>query len=278
MIDDAPKGRPRKIPQLLLERLALGEVTSEEERELRGALAQQPGGEERLADLERSNTKLLGAHPPAQQARAIELGLHRARVVSGIKDARDGRWPGLFRLAAVGVPALAVIVLAIWLLPSGAVDETIPGPGDEIGTRVKGPARLEVHRLVDGVPQELEDLDVVSHGDVLQLSYFAGPQRYGVVLSIDGNDAVTLHFPETVDDPNTLKGGGRVLLPHGYRLDDAPEYERFFLVTSVSPFSTATVMEAVRELAGDTRRIADDPLELAEDLEQTSLLLRKANP
>ena len=61
---------------------------------------------------------------------------------------------------------------------------------------------------------------------------------------------MTLHWPETTDGTAAaLQAAGEVRLPSAYELDDAPAFERFFLVRAATPFSVATAVEAARALA-----------------------------
>ena len=68
------------------------------------------------------------------------------------------------------------------------------------------------------------------------------PRRgYGVLLSIDGARKVTLHWPEAGQRRRRpLQASGEMRLPSAYELDDAPAFERFFLVRADEPFSVAT--------------------------------------
>jgi hypothetical protein len=68
-----------------------------------------------------------------------------------------------------------------------------------------------------------------------------------------------------------------VALPHAYELDDAPGFERFFLVTCARAFSVQPVLDAAHAVArGATARTA--PLALPSELEQSSVTLEKATP
>jgi hypothetical protein len=85
---------------------------------------------------------------------------------------------------------------------------------------------------------------------VVQIAYQAAGRRYGVVVSIDGRGRVTRHLPRTGDRAAPLRAGAPVPLPEAYRLDDAPGFERFFLVTSDAPFSVELVVRAAERLYG----------------------------
>jgi hypothetical protein len=65
------------------------------------------------------------------------------------------------------------------------------------------------------------------------------------------------------------------MLEYAYQLDDAPGFERFFLVTSDRALSVAEVLEAGRRLASDPRQARRANLGLPAGLEQWSVLLAK---
>lgn len=138
---------------------------------------------------------------------------------------------------------------------------------------------LSPHLAVDRKDEgRLHPGAVVAPGDVVQVSYVAAGNDYGVVVSIDGRGGVTLHHPARVHDVARVKSRGEIPLNHAFELDDAPGFERFFFVTtSGHPLEPEAVMNAARRLA-TTGFVAArvDPLPLPEDLSQSSFLLRKA--
>jgi hypothetical protein len=112
---------------------------------------------------------------------------------------------------------------------------------------------------------------------VVQVSYVAAGNGYGIILSVDGRGAVTLHAPETGAQSVPLAASGTHALPRAYELDDAPAFERFILVTSSTPFALDEVLAAARALAASPQaRTA--PLPLPEGLTQVSFTLNKVSP
>jgi len=246
----------------LVERSALGEASPEEE----AALRRDPQLVERVQQTEDDNALFHARFPAEEQLEAIQRKVHLANTREAVARRRV-----VLGGAGLLVP-LAAAATVMLVAPELIVGEReIP-----METRPKGlnPA-LAVHRKVDGSkPEALSSGTVASVGDVLQISYRSGNATHGVVLSIDGNGAVSLHFPESVAGNTRLDPDGFVELPHGYALDDAPRYERFFFVTDDAPIDARAVLEAAQALpAGDA---ATAPLALASELGQTSFLLRKA--
>jgi hypothetical protein len=87
-----------------------------------------------------------------------------------------------------------------------------------------------------------------------------------VIFSIDGRARVTLHFPASERETPSLDSSGEVVLPYGYRLDDAPRFERFYFVTSAEEFSVSALLEDVQEQVHRRRSVNAD-LSEAPDLE-----------
>ena len=100
----------------------------------------------------------------------------------------------------------------------------------------------------------------------------------GVIVSIDGNGAVTLHAPRDAATSSVLEPEGATLLPDAYELDDAPHFERFFFVTAAERIPVRTVLDAARTLAGQGRRAERAPLPLPSAWQQSSFLLQKEAP
>jgi len=117
---------------------------------------------------------------------------------------------------------------------------------------------------------------LVHPGDVIQLRYNAGGRGYGVIASVDGAGAVTLHFPSSEDaKPEAMAlAAETTTLPTAFALDDAPRFERFFFITANKPPDLQQTLAALRTLAhrDDSATAA---LELPPHLRQWSLRLRK---
>jgi hypothetical protein len=172
--------------------------------------------------------------------------------------------------ALVWAPMLAVAVaLLMWAVPSRETQR----PNAAEVTRTKGMAPvLQVFRKRGKDSEELHPGAHARANDVLQLRYAAAGRPYGLILSLDGASAVTVHVPGPGLEPS-----GAHLLDRAYVLDTAPGFERFVLITSANPFDPAQVIQAAETLARDGRA-STAPLALPEGLEQTSFLLRKDVP
>jgi hypothetical protein len=236
----------RRVPDLVLEQYALGELPPSERSSLESALEEDPRLRERLEALRRSDEAILAAQPPAQVAASIR---RRALALEprGSERAAPRRLP-YFAISAAAVALLLVGVVAI----KGSL---FPSAGDI--TRLKGgTALLSVFRRTSLGAEELREGSPAQAGDLLQIRYAAEGSRYGALFSIDGRGAVSFHLPPG------YRGGAAAapaLDPRGaalgsaYELDDAPLFERFYMVSSPSAFDLGAVWAVALELAAKGR-------------------------
>ncbi|HZN92319.1 MAG TPA: ActD-like protein, partial [Myxococcales bacterium] len=164
------------VPDWWLERLAAGDLPPARAEEIRARLAAEPGGEERLAALARSNQDLLDRFPAAEAARRIRAQVDREERAERPAPRPAMRW----MLAAPMAAALAVALLVI-RLPSGPSSNH---DSPEI-TRAKGPTAvaLRIHRQTGHGIERLASGAGAHPRDRLQLSYASGGARHGVLLS-----------------------------------------------------------------------------------------------
>jgi len=231
------------LPDWLVERAALDEVPAASRDRLERA--DQRELDERIAALRAENEAELAAYPAEQALLLIES---RAADESKRRAARRRqvqlRWVGL-----IGTAAAAAVVLLVLGNRGVSGTQTEP-PGEEV-TRVKGPSRLLAFRQVGDRAERLTQDALVHAGDLIQLSYNAGGKPYGVIASIDGAGVVTLHFPASKDAPAeaTALAKQQTALPNAYALDDAPRFERFFLITSDTPIDVSKTLAQLRKFA-----------------------------
>lgn len=250
---------------LLLERLASGELPNRE------AFVLTDEEREELSKLDAENRQLLRDLPAADVAAEVHRRVRVERVTS--EPSRASR---LVRLAPIALAPIAAVVIAVVVARPAidpAIDPTQPRPDVEV-TRVKGDARLAIFRQRTHEAERLSAASVLAPGDVLQLRYEAGAARFGAIVSIDGAGQVTMHLPRDPSASAAELDPAGAALPSAYELDAAPRFERFFFVTSPTPFSASVVERAARQLASSA--LAETaPLPLDRSLESTALLLRK---
>jgi hypothetical protein len=252
----------RSIPDWQLERYLLGEIPAAEAATVREVLAGDQRARERVAWLERSNAEILERHPPREMVPGI-----RHRAAREGSPLERGTRPLVRRPALAAAVGAVAVAIGLTFLTARRVAE----PPAE-GTRVKGLApHLVLYREVG--PAQAEPLApgaLARYHDVVQIAYQAAGRRYGAIVSIDGRGVVTRHLPATGSRAAELRPGGPMPLPAAYELDDAPAFERFFLVAADEPFDVETVVAAVRRTAAGAGR-----LDLPPALDQSSFVLRK---
>jgi hypothetical protein len=137
----------------------------------------------------------------------------------------------------------------------------------------------------------LRDYAVLQAGNTIQLAYAVNTappefrpaasaaafprERYGVIFSIDGRAAVTLHYPYTPGQSTRLVSGKLVPLKEAYTLDDAPDFEIFFFVISDKPLDSGTVLKAAEQLALDPAEAVERSESVFGEYEVRSVTLRK---
>ncbi|HEY0252785.1 MAG TPA: hypothetical protein VGC41_14720 [Kofleriaceae bacterium] len=216
----------------------------------------------RVAELHQADRDELAKYPAAAATKQIDQNAAAARI--------SRRRRKRFVLAAVTTTVtLGVAMLAVF----HTTEHGHPGT-DEI-TRVKGSARLLAFRQVGANVEQLENDTVAHAGDVIQLRYNAGGARYGMIASVDGNGVVTLHFPSS-ETGSTEMSHDTTTLPDAYALDDAPKFERFFILTADQPIDVGQTLAALKELA-HRDDAADAPIDLP-GLHQAAFRLKKGTP
>jgi hypothetical protein len=261
-----------RLPDLLLEQYALGELNGAELDRVESLVRSDPGLRERLEELRRSNEEILEREPPAKIAAAI-----RRRMLTATAD---GQGPARRRYrpaASFAFPAAAAVLVLFGAVMARGL--FLPPQADEIRAKSGAPGLLVYKKTASGA-FALADGAPASAGDVLQIKYAAGSARYGVIVSLDGRGTVTWHLP----GPGAPLQGGKApridekgaALASAYELDDAPAFERFFLLSSKSDFELSLVSGALRDLALSGQ--ADTgALRLPAGLECKSLLVKKVS-
>ena len=240
-----PQDEP-PISDYQLERYLLREGSDDELAALERQLAADPKLVQRLAALKQSNEELLRCYPPEWMRGQIELKLKRAQGQYAQRPQR--RWSG-YRLWAV--PAVALI-LAVVAVPTLFEQETPEAPAERVKGGEREPSLLVFRKLTSGA-ERLQDGALAQSGDLVQLAYRSGGLQYGAILSVDGRGTVTQHLPATGAEAVPL--AAQDTLDFAYELDDAPQWERFYLVAADRRFGLAAV-EA--KLAGGEGTLADD--------------------
>jgi hypothetical protein len=266
----------REIPKLLVEQLELGELSPDRRAAVEVELARAEVDPREA--LRASNAEILRDYPSDRVGAEI---LRRA-ARSEPTPSRGSWLPWLLVPGVAGAAALGLVLVIGDRDPaapegeSGAVAVLDPGSEEGETTRIKGGA--DAHLVIDRKRGEGHERlvagELIREGDLLQISVVPDGHAHAVIVSIDGRGVVTLHHPGAPDQPSTLPKGEEIALPDGYELDDAPGFERFFLITRSddAAIDVAAVMKAAEQLAADPKRARTDPLPLIGDEWQQSAL------
>ncbi len=231
-----------RVPDWLLERLAAGELPESQARELRARLAAR-GEEDRLTALQASNAEILAAYPPAGVASEVRRRFAQSR---GVPVRRRAMW--LLPLAAAGAAALAIFAVHGPKTEGESAIGTVPQTSltnDPEAIGIKGEPSLQLFRKTPMGQEQLKAASLVRPGDTLQLRYVPKGASHGVVASVDARGVVTLHLPESPGSSAALAHDAQDLA-HAFELDNSPGFERFVFVTSDRPFTTDTVVSALK--------------------------------
>jgi len=238
-----------RISTFLLERYRIGEVTNEEKLRVENALARDTTLAAALAEMDRADSDFRQKFPKEKffssdkfsQRPAPRIALRRPRVPAVI-------W-GLCAAALVLVIALPLLILK---------DRGSVGNNDRMkGAAGENSSELSVYLKEDssGKSIMLQDQADIREGNTVQLAYLVkGGDKYGVIFSIDGRSAVTLHYPYRPGLSTRLVSGKAVPLDEAYTLDDAPDYEMFFFVTGDNPLDVRGVLNTAQRLASQIER------------------------
>jgi anti-sigma-K factor RskA len=245
------------ISPVLLERYVLGEVSDAQRAEVEAELARDPALVIRIKELREDSRRILSDYPPRMVALAVEKRVGAKRV----GGRQQYLWLGLSSALVAAVAVIVVVQTGLFEnsnRPAIGVEsparQVVKREMDLEKTRLKGDARLMVYRLQNQESVELVDEAEAMAGDVIQLKILAGNAVHGVVFSVDGRGAVTLHFPVDMGADTLLDPRGGQPLARAYELDDAPDFERFFFVTGEEPLSIEAVLgagEALGTAAGE---------------------------
>jgi anti-sigma factor RsiW len=258
-------GRTR-VPDLLLERYRLGEMTPDEAAAFERRLHEDDEVRQRLQALEASDEEIRRRYPPAAVAASVRQRLE-ARAAGAPRAAGAGFFGLRWRTVAVLAGVLAFVVVA---------GPPLLRPGDESTDRIKGlEPTILLFRKTPGGSERLQDGATARAGDLIRIGYRAAGQGWGVIVSVDGRGVVTQHLPRDGARAERLSSESQVLLDSAYELDDAPRWERFYFVASASPFDVAPVVAAARGVTSSGAAGPPPALPLRLAVKQSSVLLIK---
>jgi hypothetical protein len=260
------------ISEYYLERYVLGELPDEEEEEIQLLSSSKPEIQSTLEEIKSSNRDILALYPPQTV---------KARLVTLLDEKPHKPFP-LKRVLTLSTAIVTFLILILVLPLLKQKPRIIYPDAEQDVTLFKGiPAvdlsrtQLLVYRKIQDQVEILSDGEHARAGDLLQLAYVTTEESYGMILSIDGRGAVTLHLPESKGESTKLEWGKQFLLPNAIELDDAPKFERFFFLTSDSPINVDGVLKEAQDLAKNPEQVQQKNLDLPRSFKQYSVLILK---
>jgi Domain of unknown function (DUF4384) len=264
--------RKQKGFDLKLERYLLGELPAAEMAVMEKELIKSAALRKQLETLKKETQDYYRAHPRL-----------RSRALS--EEPGTEPWFRKFFAPRVigGLAFAAACIAAVLYFPKANTkkDEgkiagkpetnliALNGHDNENTVHTKGlkPA-LFLSVVRDGKAQTLAGGDTVAGGDEIQIAYRASGNRYGIIVSVDAEKSVSLHFPESEKATQELKGGAQVKIPHAFKLDDRPGSERFFFIAADEPLPLKKIIKTLA-------RTGKIHKELPKDAQQASIQLKK---
>ena len=257
----------------MLERYRLGELLPEDKKTLEEVLVEDDDLRTRLTALDESDQELRLRYP---QKDFLPRSPTEEKAKTSLK-LRVPPWLNPYKITTLRQSRLVVaaVVLVCFLLPviyylrlgsEAAFQEGVPvapeGPVDRAKGTVLTGAELSLYLEGDGEIL-LSNRAVLREGNTVQLAYTIGTgEHYGVIFSIDGRAQVTRHYPYRKGQSSLLVSGKRTFLNEAYTLDDAPDYEVFFMVISEEPLDVDVILS-------DAQKIAETVDFLSSDLSST---------
>ena len=251
----------KNISDIVLERYVLGELPSEQMRAISAAIESDETLRIRVNEIRSSDDEIREKYP--FEVFAAKIGRSR-KGAAGKK----------YSLRKMLVPATSACVL---LLAFG-IYKTLPvfySPYDDTTLVKGGEASLLVYKFEEKRPEIIESGAHAAPGDLLQLGFVVSKPVNCVIFSIDGNRKVTLHYPYEKKLSTRIESAGKAMLKESYELDDAPSFERFFIVTSETDFTADEIIGKAADFAAGSRNIKKETLVLGESFNQDSMLVIK---
>ena len=224
------------IPEIKLEKYLLGELPEKEMEEIRHREEKDDVLRFRLQAMREQNGKILAENPFENLAEKFYAA----------ENAQPAKISGEFFSLFVKVAAAFVLALGIFtaIFTFGKSETLLLQPKNAgssdvamAETRIKGmQARMEVWKKTGDSAVQLQANDWAREGDELQLRYLVPEKCFGLLFSMDGNGVLTVHLGNG-DKAVALEPGKMTTLPFAYKLDNAPHFEKFFLLTSADAFS-----------------------------------------
>lgn len=224
-----------KISDFKLERYLLGDLPEGEMQALREREACDEIFAARVREMREQGERFLAENPfsaiedKLENAERSEILPNRSFNTLWLKVAAA-------LVIALGVFSAVVLNRNVTTYEGSGTSMEVALADTDNGTRIKGmSASLEVWKKTGDSAVQMVNLGDAFEGDEIQLRYRVPQKCFGMLFSMDGNGTITMHMGEG-DKAIELEPGKMTTLPFAYKLDNAPKFEKFFLLTSEKAF------------------------------------------
>lgn len=218
--------------------------------------------DERLKNLEESDFEILSKYNIQEMKKAV-----KDKILNSKKESRY-----FFNTEKIikfsSIAAILFVVVGVFSARFIREDARLDLGANDSATRVKGNVHFQqssvnliLYRKTLSGAEILKNGDIAKSGDIIQISYLSGCEKYGLIFSVDGNGIVTKHFPEDSWNASLLQKN-ETLLDFSYQLDDAPSFESFVFVSSKKSFDLSE--EEAMNIVSDSSFIKNNLPELKE--------------
>jgi len=176
------------------------------------------------------------------------------RKLAGVRDsANSWNWNVFSRWAIPAfVCAAALVYLPMRLFSPATISVTETAHNAAVGHEVNGirakglTPTIEVWQKSGNRAEKLSPGAIVRARDIVQLGYAVPEPCYGAIVSLDGRGVLTVHLSGDSGNAVPLASGRTVALSSAYRLDDAPLFETFYLITAPDNFDVNATAESLK--------------------------------
>ena len=238
------------IPTRILEEIKNSEVDAENFYSIYG----KENIEAALNDLKKSDEEILNTYSVESMKAAVAGKMAASKLKANNNEGQEASNILRFPTVRFVTYAAAAVLLAAIVIPAGLKNSKVAAanaPTERVKGNTLAPVskdpQLKLYRQKGREIQALHDGDFARSGDIIQITYNAGSDEYGVIFSVDGNGNITRHFPENSWQAAHLEQrNDETPLDFSYELDNAPDFECFVLVTSKKQFSLEDIESKIK--------------------------------
>ncbi len=229
-----------RVTDFDLEQFVLGELSLEKKEWIEMQILQSEELQKKVAQIKISNREVLEDMPAHLFNTQVKSKVDRKALERPLIQGRWVQWASL----------ICILLVAGVMFPFNQEENKMGAPGVWVSSfsseRIKGEeVGMMIYKKKSNEVLLLSDSSKVKAGDLLQITIKHLTSLYVVVFSLDGNGVVTRHFP-VEGEHGFIEGQGLFTLPYSYELDNAPRFEKFFMVSSGHPIDVDSVISGVQ--------------------------------